>query len=61
MTYPAVEHWLSQIAEGILLAATDFPPPTPASVPAERERLPTHVMGEKRKIWFSWWERSSSW
>jgi len=49
----------ARLQKGPLLAATDFP--EPALAPAERQRLPTHAMGEKRKIWFSRCERSSSW
>ena len=45
--YPAVEHWLNQTAEEILLSATDFPALAPVPAPAERQRLPTHVMGRE--------------
>ena len=46
--YPAVEHWLSQIAAGALLSATDFPAPAPA----ERQRLPARVIERETQDMF---------
>jgi len=46
--YPAVEHWLNQIAAGALLATTDLPTPAPA----ERQRLPARVLARETQDMF---------